>query len=212
MAKEIQRCASVGNSFNRGLEIYKKNFAPLLVATLLANLIGGVTCGICSAPLTCGVFAMVLVALRGGGAIQIGDVFKGFQKFAPAFVSVLVLAIIGQVVSLLLMLVPGVGLLLSIASSFVIAGVISWATLIVTDQDASIGEAIGKPLKLLGVNRFWSFVLVSLVAEILGSLGILVCGIGVIVTFPFSYCMIAAAYEEMISGEAAAPAAEPAVS
>ena len=205
MTKEIQRNASVGNAFNRGLDIYKKNFVPLLVATLLAVLIGGVTCGICSAPLFCGLFAMIFAVVRGGGALQIGDVFKGFQKFAPAFVSCLVLSIIGQVVYLVLAIIPVIGWILLLPACAAIGAAITWALLIVTDQDSSIGDAIGKPLKLLGDKRFWSFVLVSFLASIVGCLGAIACGIGIFFTLPFYYCMCAAAYEEMVSGSTAAP-------
>ena len=208
MTKEIQRGATVGNAFNRGLEIYKENFVPLLVATLLAALIGGFTCGICSAPLFGGVLAMIFAAMRGGGAPQIGDVFKGFQKFAPAFVSFLVLGIVGQIVYTVLLVIPVVGWILLIPACAAIGAMVIWALLIVTDQDASIGDAIGKPFKLLGDKRFWSFVLVSFLASILGCLGAIVCGIGIFFTLPFYYCMTAAAYEEMVSGGAEAPAIE----
>ena len=80
MVKEIKINASIGTTINRGLEIYKKNFVPLFVAFLLAILVGGISCGICSAPLFCGVFAMILKAMRDSSAVlKIGDVFQGFQ-------------------------------------------------------------------------------------------------------------------------------------
>lgn len=198
MVKELKSGAEVGTTFNRGLEVYKKNFVPLLVATLLAVVIGGITCGICAAPLFCGLFAMILTALRSPETtLQIGDVFKGFQKFLPAFVSCLVIGVINSIVCSVLAVVPILGWIAIIVIGYAaLPAVVLWAQLLVTDQDASIGDAILVPLKLLGDKRFWSIILVAFVACLLGSLGAVACGIGLFVTLPFAYCMVAAAYEE----------------
>lgn len=201
MTKELTTSPQVGTAFNRGLEIYKENFLSLLVASLLAGLIGGLTCGICSAPLLCGVFAMILSALRGGPAPQIGDVFNGFQKFATAFVSALVLGFACYLVYGLFSVIPVIGWIALIPLGLLVAPmVMSWALLMVTDQDASIGDAILTPLKMLGDKHFWAFGVVVMVAALLGALGALACGIGAIVTIPFAYCVIVAAYEEACSG------------
>ena len=199
--------ATVGESLNRGLEIYKKNFVAIFVASLLAGLIGSVTCGICSAPLACGVYAMLLVALRDGSAkIEIGDVFKGFQKFLPALVSVIVLGLIQFAISSILSLIPLIGLIASVVVSVAFGAVSSWALLLVADQDATIGDAIGVPLKLLGDKRFWNIVLITFVAGLIGAAGAIACGIGLLVTIPLSLCIVAAAYEKSYT---AAPAPAP---
>ncbi len=204
MVKELKRGAAVGTAFNRGLEIYKKNFVPLLLATLLAVVIGGVSCGICTAPLFCGVFMMVLSALRNNESkLQAGDVFKGFQKFVPAFVSSLVLYLIFFVGGFILA-VTVIGLILLPVLCVVNVAVCFWSLLLVADQNATVGDAIFVPLKLLGDKRFWSIVLVAFVASILGSVGSLACTIGIFVTLPFAYCMVAAAYEEAYSESAPA--------
>ena len=215
MLKELKRGAGVGSTFNRGLEIYKKNFVPLLVATLLAVIVGCITCGICAAPLFCGLFAMILTVLRDKEAtLRAGDVFKGFQKFLPAFVSCLVIGAINSIVCSVLAVVPILGWIAIIVIGYAaLPAVVFWAQLLVADQNASIGDAIIVPLKLLGDKRFWSIVLVAFVACLLGSLGAIACGVGLFVTLPFAYCMIAAAYEEAYADEAPAapaPAAAPA--
>ena len=209
MIKELKSGAAVGSTFNRGLEIYKKNFVTLLLATLIAAVIGSVTCGICTAPLFCGVFAMILAAMRNDGAtLQVGDIFKGFQKFMPAFVSALVLWLVYFLVYLVLAATV-VGLILLPVLCAVYAALCSWSLLLVADQNATIGDAILVPLKLLGDKRFWSIILVVFVAGLIASLGLVACGIGFFVTLPFAYCMIAAAYEEAYSGAAPAAAAAP---
>lgn len=211
MVKELKGQPSIGTTFKRGLDVYKKNFVPIFVATLLALVIGGVSCGICSAPLLCGVLAMILAVMRNGDTkLEIGDVFKGFQKFAPAFVSALVIGLINFVVCTILGLIPILGIVAVIVIGYVIVpAVLTWALFLVTDQDATIGEAITVPLKLLRDKRFWNIILVVFVASLAGSVGAVACGIGLFVTLPFAYCMIAAAYEEVYSGSAPAEAAAP---
>ena len=208
MVNELKQGVGVGSTFNRGMEVYKKNFVPLLVATLLAVVIGGITCGICAAPLFCGLFAMILTALRNKEAtLRIGDVFKGFQRFLPAFVSCLVIGAVNSIVCSILAVVPILGWIAIIVIGYAaLPAVVLWAQLLVTDQNASIGDAILVPLKLLGDKRFWSVVLVAFVACLLGSLGAIACGIGIFVTLPFAYCMVAAAYEEAYAGGAPAVA------
>ena len=43
------------------------------------------------------------------------------------------------------------------------------------------------------------FILICLVASIVGALGVLLCVVGLFVTLPLSWCIIAVAYEEMTS-------------
>ena len=205
MLKELKNGADVGTTFNRGWEIYKKNFMPLMLATFLTIVIGVLTCGICSAPLFCGLLSMILVALRSEGtALKAGDIFNGFKKFMPAFVSWLVLSTINAAVCSILLVIPFVGwVAYAVVCCAVTPAVLVWSSLLVADQDASIGDAIATPLKLVGNKQFWSIILVSFVATLVGGLGAIACGIGMFVTLPFAYCMIAAAYEQAYSGAAA---------
>ena len=211
MLKELKNGADVGSTFKLGLEVYKKNFLPLLLATVLAVVIGSLSCGICAAPLFCGIFAMILAAMRSEGTtLKAGDVFNGFQKFLPSFVSCLVLGAINAIVCTILLVIPIVGWIAYVVVGCAVApAVIAWSQLLVIDQDASIGDAITVPLKLVGDKRFWSVILVAFVAGLIGGLGAMACGIGLFVTLPFAYCMIAAAYEQAYSdGNGEMPALE----
>lgn len=71
----------------------------------------------------------------------------------------------------------------------------------IADQNATIGEAFNV-FKLLEDNRFWSYVLVLFLAGLAASAGIILCGVGVLFTFPFALCVAVAAYDRMIGGNA----------
>lgn len=204
MVKELKRGVQISTTFNRGFEIYKKNFLPILVASLLATVIGSISFFICFPPLICGLFAMILSAMRDNNAtLQIGDVFKGFKKFLPSFAALILIAIILFIVCIILAIVPVIGAIAGLVVGYAVApAVIYWAMLLIADQDASVGDAVLTPLKLLTDGRFWSIVLAAFVASLIGSIGTIVCLIGAIVTTPFTFCMIAAAYEEAYSDDA----------
>ena len=155
--KPILRDADLSQAFQTGWQLYKENFGFILGVSLVAGLVAALTCGVCAGPMTCGVYAVLLALLRKREPKpQFGELFQaGFAKFAPSFVTLLAIGAASVVVNLVLCLVPIAGQLASCAVSFVMGGVVSWAMLLVVDQDASIGDAISLPVKNLQDNRFW---------------------------------------------------------
>ena len=201
----IASTTTVGKAFDKGFNIYKENFALVFLATLVALLVGVLTCGICMPVMMCGLSTVVLTLVRGGATKPtVGDVFSKFNCFLTAFVSALVMAILVGVVGMILMLIPVLGLVLSyVVNAVVLPAVMSWAYLSIIDRNATIGEAIGA-LKLPMEKPFWMFILISFVAAVVGGIGAVACGIGAFFTMPLAYCIIVAAYNDMAGGEAAA--------
>lgn len=212
MIKPIVRSATLGPSLDKGLNLYKENFMIVFPATALAMVVGGVTCGICSGPMFCGVFAIILALLRGKDPKPaFGDVFNGFSRFLPAFLAVLVTVVVMSVATTILMVVPILGKIAAFLINIcVVPTVLAWALLLVTDQDATFGEAITTPFKLFQDKRFWPVALVVTVASLIGGLGAIACGVGVFLTMPLAYCIIAAAYEEVYGGASEGASDEPA--
>ena len=203
MIKTITGSTSVGSALSKGWAIYKENFVLIFLATLLAFIIGTVTCGICGGPMQCGLIGIVLSLLRKQEPKpEIGKLFDGFQKFAPAFVTCLVF----QLISIVINFVPILG---TIANIVIMPTMIAWAMFLVQDQDATIGEAISIPFKLLGEKPFWTVILVGFVGGLLAAVGTLACAIGLLFTIPIGFCMIAAAYEEVYGEQQEGPAAAP---
>ena len=194
--QEITRSVSLGTCFNRGLEVYKANVVTLVIASLLVGLIACVSLGICAAPMLCGLYAMVLAMLHTGAKPEVGDVFKKFDKFGPAFVTSLALGVISFIGGSVLGLVPVLGWIVGVVWSAAMGAIAAWALLLIIDQDASIGEAITMPLKQIGNDKFWSVILTAFVANLIAMAGALACGIGVLFTAPLATCIVVAAYEE----------------
>ncbi|MBR4675864.1 MAG: hypothetical protein IKP00_15505 [Victivallales bacterium] len=198
MIKPLTGSTSIGSAFNKGLQIYKENFVLIFLGYLIACLVSGVTCGICSGPMMCGFIGILLSLLRNNNPKpQVSDLFNGFQKFLPAFVTMLAfgaISFVAQIVNI----IPILGQLAAIViACFILPAVMLWALFFVQDQNATIGEAIVEPLKLVTQKPFWTVMLVVFVAGLLGAVGCIACGIGVLFTMPLSFCMVAAAYEEV---------------
>ena len=203
MIKTMTRSTSVGSALSKGWAIYKENFVLIFLATLVAAIIGSVTCGICGGAMQCGLIGIVLSLLRKQDPKpEFGKLFDGFQKFVPAFVTFLVFGLINFVICL----IPILGAVISV---IITPTVMVWAMFLIQDQDATIGEAISTPLKLLGEKSFWMVILVAFVAGLLAAVGAIACGIGVFFTAPIFICTLAAAYEEVYGEQQEEPAPAP---
>jgi len=213
MIKPMTRSANVGSAFNKGLQLYKENFVLIFLVSLVGGLIGAFSCGICMGPMQCGIIGICLALLRGQEPKpQFNDLFNGFQKFVPAFVTMLVLSLCFFVINLILGLIPIVGWLAAFVIGYFISPAVTvWAMFLVQDQNATIGEAITTPLKMLGDSKFWMIMLIVFLAGLLGAVGLIACVIGVFFTMPFALCMIAAAYQDVYDNpdQADSPAQEP---
>jgi hypothetical protein len=101
----------LGGWLSKGWELIKDDIVTFAVATLLAGLIGSVTCGILAPAMTCGLLMMVFAKMQ-GRSVEIGDVFKGTRRFVPA------------ILTALLLLVPGLAIyIVSVAPMLLVAAV-----------------------------------------------------------------------------------------
>ena len=200
----------LGDWLSEGWGLIKDDIVTFAVAALLAGLIGGVTIGICAPAMMVGLYMMVNSRMR-GEPVEIGDVFKGFQKFGPAFVAALLIGIASFAIGFLAGYIPVVGGIIGAVIGWVISGAMFYMYAIIAVQQVGSIEAISiswektKPdLAMYTVTCF--------VYSLISALGIVACFVGVFVTMPLMVAAIAVAYRDNfgLEGTAAAPAAPPA--
>lgn len=164
---------SVGACLSGAWGLFKKNPLTHVVATLLVGVVSSVSSGLLTGPMVVGYMRMIAKEQRGEAA-QIGDVFRGFDDFVPAFVAGLISLLVVSL-GLMLCFIPGLLILAlpSVALSLVAQGE--------KDGVAAFNQAWRIVTKNLGA-AFWC----ALVLSIVGGLGVLLCGIGVLVTGPLS--------------------------
>lgn len=187
-----------GDWIQKGFDLYKDNIGLLIVVNLIAVLISAATLGILAGPMAVGTILVTLAVLdKRQPAPQVGEVFKGFEFFLPSFLFVLILAVVMIVVSVILNLIPCVGQILSMLFVYGVQALVMFALFNIADRKMDIVPAVQASVDLVKRN-FWPFLGFSIVASILGSLGAIACGIGIVVTLPIYYCILAVAYRDLV--------------
>jgi hypothetical protein len=198
----------IGEYFSRGWEIFKKNAVQFILYTLLLGIILGVLSQLPS-PLGArggennpwgggNLIANILMPILFAGyyfvAFQIvrnrdyafGDFFQGFQKFLPIFLTSFVSTIL-TAIGFVLLIIPGI--YLAVAYLFAQAFVI--------DKNFEFWSAMETSRKLV-TRKWFSFFALALALMVLNFVGALIFGVGLLVTIPLTFCIIAAAFEDIV--------------
>ncbi len=189
-----------GDWIQKGFDLYKENFGVLIVPSIIVVLLSALTLGILSGPLLVG---MILITLRlldkQEPKPSVGDVFQGFGQFVDAFLFWLVWGVITFVAAMILNLIPCLGQILSIVIIYAIQALLLFGLFLIADRRMQFWPASMGSIEKVKTN-FWPFLGLAVVAGILGSLGLILCGIGVVLTFPIYICIVAVAYRDVFSG------------
>ena len=168
-APEIGACVSAG------VEGFKKNMVLHIVCGLIIAVVGGFTGGILTGPLMVGYMRMIKSEDEGGKP-EIGDIFKGFDDFVPALLSVL-LSSIAVSIGMFLCIIPGLLILALIPCS---------AYLVAVGGEKDGVNAIKRAWEVVKANLVPS-ALCTLVLGLIGSVGSILCGVGILLTLPICY-------------------------
>jgi uncharacterized membrane protein len=124
------------------------------------------------------------------------DFFQGFNKFLPYFLANLVVGVLTALGTLLLIL-PGI--YLAVAYSFTFP--------LMVERRLDFWPAMESSRKLL-TKEWFSYFGFILLLGLVNFLGLIPCGLGLLITLPLTGCAIAAAYEDIV-GVVGAPSSEP---
>jgi uncharacterized membrane protein len=200
----------IGDYFSRGWEIFKPFAWGFIVFTVVMAAIS-VVVGMLPSPLGNGGFGEdgsvgiistlynILVApVLGVGsffvAFQIArnrpygfsDFFNGFKKYLPIFLTALVSGLL-IFVGMILLLLPGIYLAVSY----------TFAQPLVIDKNLEFWSAMETSRKLI-TKKWFSFFGLLLLIGLLNIGGAILCGVGLLVTIPYSTCIVVAAYEDIV--------------
>ena len=186
-----------GEWIEAGFSLYKENFVVLVLASLIATILSAVTLGILSGPMFAGLILIILACLdKKEPKAEIGDIFKGFEYFLDSFLFVIIWGAISIAITLLLNLIPCAGQILSMFVSIIISTLVMFGIFLIVDRKMSFWPASLASINLVKTN-FFPFAGLMIVAGVLGYIGVLACGIGIIITMPIGACIIAIAYRDL---------------
>jgi uncharacterized membrane protein len=164
----------IGTCVSAGINGLKKDPVTHIVTSLLIGIVGGVSAGLLSGPMIVGYMRMIKREDEGTKA-EIADVFKGFDDFVPALLAVLVSSII-----------VGIGFMLCFIPGLLIMALVPTAAYLVAVGEKDGINAIKRAWDAVKANLL-SSVFCALVLGIVGSIGGLLCGIGMILTLPIAF-------------------------
>lgn len=186
-----------GEWINAGFALYKENFLVLVVANLIAVILGAVTFGVLSGPMYAGLILITLACLdKKEPKAEIGDVFKGFDYFLDSFLFVIIWGAISIAITLLLNIIPCAGQVLSMFVGIVISALIMFGMFLIVERKMNFWPASMASINLVKTN-FFPFAGLAIVAMFLAYIGGLACGIGMIITLPIGVCILAVAYRDL---------------
>ena len=163
----------IGFCISAGIAGLKKNPLAHIVAGVLVAVVGGVSAGLLTGPMLVGYLRMVKVEDE-GGTIEFTDVFKGFDDFVPALLAVLLSSIL-----------VSIGFMLCFLPGLLIIGLVPTAAYLVAVGEKDGINAIKRAFAAL--KDHLGTVICMLVLGIVGSLGAILCGVGIFFTLPIAF-------------------------
>ena len=187
----------IGGFISESWELYKGNFGLVCVATLIAMLLGVFTCGVLAGPMWAGLTLMIRrLSRKESPAPAVGDVFKGFDYFLQALLYVVVLVAAAFVLGF----IPMVGQI----GPALLMPLVMFTMCLIVDRKMEFWPAIMASYEK-AKGDYVSLLVLSLVAGLISAAGGLLCGVGAILTAPFSTIVAVVAYRHLFEGVTAEP-------
>ena len=194
-----------GEWIEQGFSLYKENFGILVLVSLVAVIVSGITVGVLAGPMTAGVLLIVFqLHDRKEPQPEVGNLLRGFDFFLNSFLFFVVWGIAIFVVSLILGLVPCLGQLASLFVVFVAHALLMFGMFLIVDKKMEFWPASVASFNMVKRN-FWPFLGFSIVSNLIGGIGAVACGIGVVFTLPIQVCILTVAYREIFEGGTVEP-------
>jgi uncharacterized membrane protein len=189
--------AKYGDWIQAGFNLYKENFVTLVISSLIAFVLSFVSFFILAGPLIAGLTIIGLGCLdKKEPKPEIGNLFDGFQFFLDSFLFVVVWGAVLIGISLLLGLILCAGQILSVFISITIGTLLLFGMLLIVDRKMSFWPASLESINFVK-NNFLPFAGLMIISSAIGYVGILACGVGVIITMPLAICIPAVAYRDL---------------
>jgi len=188
----------IGVCFKNAFEVYKKNLGLLIGASFVASLLISLTVGILTGPILAGLMVLVLKLVDGKDDAAFSNLFESFDSFLTTFLLCLAWGAAFSVAYMILSFIPVLGLLAGIILAGAFSVFLSFSILQVVEKNEGFSAASKSAFELLKKN-LWMLIVYGILASLASSVGAIACGIGIIVTMPFYYVLMAVAYRECTS-------------
>jgi uncharacterized membrane protein len=185
--------AQTGRWIGEGWDLVKADIGVWILITLVFFVVNSCVPLILQGPMLAG---MHLAAIRKltQGRVDFGDLFKPFNMFGTLLVA-----------SLLITLFVFMGSLACIIPAFVVMAMYQFAYLFIIDKKMDFWPAMQASHNIVKQDYFGFTMFVVVAGLLLQLLGVLLCIVGILVTFPIWYAAITVAYRDIVGFEPGTP-------
>jgi len=189
---------AVGELLSEAWAVFKANagllvgaFAIFIVISAGANgltyKIGGIGGIILNGPMMLGYIALVMGLLK-KQPVEIGTLFSGFQRFLPAFLA-----------NLLMSIFTGIGLILCVIPGLFVSMIYLLTYFYMLEKNLDFWPSMeASRTKIMGNLGSWIVLWLVLIA--INIVGLIPCGLGLLVTGPLSLLTLGLAYQRVEGG------------
>lgn len=177
--------AQTGRWISAGWNMVTADLGNFALVGLIFVLVNSVASVVTQGPLQTG-FHLYCMRKMYNRKSDIGDLFKGFDYFLPAFVA-----------ALLIGLFVFAGTMLCIIPGLVVAGMYKFTYLFILDKRMDFWPAMQASHEVVK-NDYFGFTMFLIVMALINILGALCCIVGLLVTIPVSIAAITVAYQECV--------------
>jgi uncharacterized membrane protein len=177
--------ATPGRWISMGWRVVKADLGNFILMTVIALALTFVGHFVVAGPLACGLFIAVRRRMQ-ESRTEITDVFAGFRLFIDAFL----ICIISSVFLL-------IGVMLFFFPVFIVAALYLFAYQFLVDRRLSFWDALEASRKMV-LSDLTGYLIFVIALTLLNFAGVLLFGVGILVTIPVTVAAIAAAYDDTV--------------
>lgn len=174
-----------GRWLRMGWEVIRDDIGNFILLTAVALALSTVGSFLVAGPLIAGMFIAVRRRML-EGRTDLMDLFAGFHSFIDAFLIHIIVAIFSIV-----------GLALCVIPAFLVVALYLFPYLFMVDRKLPFWEAMESSRKLV-LQDLLGYLLFLILLVLINLLGLLLLGVGLLITFPVSIAAVTVAYSETV--------------
>ncbi|MCU1238279.1 MAG: hypothetical protein JWP63_6246 [Candidatus Solibacter sp.] len=184
--------ARPGAWIGAGWDLVKADLGNYVLIALVFSVLNGAVPMILQGPLIAGFHIYCMKRILGRNA-EFADLFKGFNFFIPTLVASLVIGLFSFA-----------GFLLCIIPGFVVVAMYKFTYLFIVDKRMDFWPAMQASHAVVR-NDYFGFTMFLILMILVNLLGLLCCGVGLLVSIPVTIAAITIAYSELVGFDPATP-------
>lgn len=194
----MKKEAKIGDWLKESFEAIKSDLGGYILPSLIFFVLSMTI--VCAGPMLCGFYHLIFQRMKGKPA-AVGDIFKGFDVFVNALIAYIIVFAVVFIFYLIPIMFVNLILGFLAGAPFIFVFPLIW------EKRLPFTQAIKESLQMF-IENWTDLVPFYVVGSIVGGIGVVLCGVGIILTFPIYLYATACLYRDWIGFDSPASSAE----